>query len=577
MNAPFQPSPKNLETAELLLINPDFSKNELGADSMPENHLGLNRIAGYLAECDHTCQVLDTAGRKASQTGPEDLGDWLNANADRYRMIGFHANSWNINHILRTLNRARGVLKNKKLLFGGPLPNSEPKRMTELLMDQNVGDIGLVQGLGEKIIEEILTKNRLIGVDGLWAFEDGQFQEGHKVTLTSEEYERSPFLSLAHNTFYQNYFKPVLDRGNLGELGMDVVFSSQGLDVNRGCPFACTYCSVPQYEEKMIELSPKRVADELEFLAREAGFFMFTFTNSNILFLKPKWIREFCHELIGRGMHQYFNWTAYHHPSIAARLDVSDFNLMRKAGMDTVVFGVQSFEEKILKLFIRPPDTPTLTQNILYKARKAKQEVTIDYITGVPGEDLDVIEKAFRYFADNDIECRNYQLKLYPNTRLQTMKMDLSRHDLVPITGNLAPELEAYAVVPKDPNPRAAQLDAFIRESNARILKKRPVRLGQYIVQTPNQARELLEHEIPNNPDIPDRVKLAMSIAIRAMLGPKKQTQRIDGMDPADMMKTIVLAGADAPPMVLAMQGKLRREMGEEKFDQLKKSLGNQI
>ncbi len=571
MNIIFRPTPGDLDSADLLLINPDFSKNELGAASMPENHLGLNRIASHLAKNGYKCQIIDTTGRERSRTGPEELGDWLNKNADRYRMIGFHANSWNINHILRTLNRARGVLKKKKLLFGGPLPNSEPKRMTELLASQKIGDIGLVQGLGEKITAEILSKNRFRGIDGLWAFEDGKWQEGHKVTLTQEEYEHSPFLSLAHNTFYQNYFRPVLDRGELGELPMDLVFSSQGLDVNRGCPFNCTYCSVPQYEEKMIELSPKRVADELEFLAREAGFFMFTFTNSNILFLKPEWIREFCHELIGRGMHQYLNWTAYHHPSIAARCDVADFNLMRKAGMDTVVFGVQSFEDKILKLFMRPPNTPELTRILRDKTRQSRQELTIDYITGVPGEGLDAIEQAFRYFADNDIECRNYQLKLYPNTRLQQMKMDLGRHDLVPITGNLAPELEAYAVVPKGPNPRAAQLDAFIRESNARILKKRPVRLGQYIIQSAEQARGLLEQEIPNNPDIPDKVKLAMSIALRAMLNPKKNQPRMDGMDPAAMMKTIVLAGEDAPPMALAMQAKLRREMGEEKFEKLKK------
>jgi hypothetical protein len=42
------------------------------------------------------------------------------------------------------------------------------------------------------------------------------------------------------------------------------------------------------------------------------------------------------------------------------------------------------------------------------------------------------------------------------------------------------------------------------------------------------------------------------------------------------MMKTIVLAGSDSPPMVLAMQAKLRREMGSTKFDQLKKNLESQ-
>ena len=43
----FNPTPQNNGQTDLLLINPDFSKNELGVASAPENHLGLNRLAGY--------------------------------------------------------------------------------------------------------------------------------------------------------------------------------------------------------------------------------------------------------------------------------------------------------------------------------------------------------------------------------------------------------------------------------------------------------------------------------------------------------------------------------------------------
>ena len=118
--------------------------------------------------------------------------------------------------------------------------------------------------------------------------------------MANQEFEALPFLNLEHNTFYQNYYKPVIESGDLGEYEMGIIFASQGLDVNRGCPFSCTYCSVPQYEEQLISFSPKRVVDELEYLALEAGFFMFTFTNSNIMFYQPEWIREFCREIIGR-------------------------------------------------------------------------------------------------------------------------------------------------------------------------------------------------------------------------------------------------------------------------------------
>jgi len=566
----FIPFPKQNGPANLLLINPDFSKNELGMDSPPENHLGLNRIAGYLDKRGYTCSVIDTTGRKSGTTGPEELGNWLKNNAQQYSAIGFHSNSWNINHILRALDKSKEALKHKKLLFGGPLANSEPKKMLELLMQQGLKRIGVVQGLGEKITDEILQKEKLTDVDGLWAYDEGHQKDGEKVALSQEEYEATPFLDLKYNTFYQQYYRPALEAQDLGKYGMEIIFASQGLDVNRGCPFNCTYCSVPQYERKLITYSPRRVVDELEHLAKEAGFFMFTFTNSNIMFYDENWIIEFCREIIGRGMNDYLNWTAYHHPITLANLPVSIYHLMRKAGPDTIVFGVQSFEEKILKTFLRPFNTPELTKTIREKTRESGQELTIDYITGVPGEDLDVIEEAFKYFAENDIECRNYQLKFYPNTKLPTMNLDLSQHDLIPITGSLAPELNAYAVVSKVPSKRSAELDGFIRKSNARILRNRPVRLGKYVITSPEEAKDLYEKEIPNNSNIPEKVKVAMKLSLKEMLAPKKREETLKDLNPMEMMKKVIMSGDDAPPMVQAMKEKLRNELGEEKFQELR-------
>lgn len=566
----FSPTPEHFGPVDLLLINPDFSKNELGVASAPENHLGLNRIAGYLDQKGYRCSVIDTTGRKSTNSGPEELGDWLNENAEQYKVIGFHTNSWNINHILRSLDKARSSLKGKKLLFGGPLPNSEPKKMLELLIEKGLERVGVVQGLGEKITGEILEKENLREVEGLWTYENGEQKEGTKIALTNQEYAETPFLDLKYNTFYQHYYKPVLEAKDLGNYSMELIFSSQGLDVNRGCPFSCSYCSVPQYERRLIMYTPKRVVDELEYLAKEAGFFMFTFTNSNIMFYDEAWITEFCQEVIGRGMGDYLNWTAYHHPITMAKLSDKAYHLMRKAGSSTIVFGVQSFEKEVLKKFIRPLNTPELTKEIREKCTKAGMELTVDYITGVPGESLDIIEEAFDYFIQNDIECRNYQLKFYPNTKLPTMNLDLTHHDLVPITGDLAPELSAYAVVSKLPNPRAAELDGRIRKANAELIKKRPVRMGKYVIETPEQAQHLYEKEIPTNPNIPEKVKTAMRLSLKEMLNPKQREEKLEDLNPMEMMKKLVLSGDEAPPMMKAMKEKLRNELGEEKFQALR-------
>lgn len=566
----FIPIPKHDDKVDLLLINPDFSKNELGVYSAPENHLGLNRIAGYLDQKGYRCSVIDTTGRKSSTSGPEELGKWLKENGDQYEVIGFHTNSWNINHILRSIEQAGDALRTKRLIFGGPLANSEPKKMLEMLIEKGLRRIGVVEGLGEKITCEVLKSKKLTEVEGLWAYENGEQKDGQKVAMTNEEYNATPFLDLKYNTFYQQYYRPVMEQQDLGNYSMELIFSSQGLDVNRGCPFNCTYCSVPQYERRLIMYTPKRVVDELEYLAKEAGFFMFTFTNSNIMFYDEAWITEFCQEIIGRGMSDYLNWTAYHHPITLANLSDKAYSLMKKAGSSTIVFGVQSFEKEVLKKFLRPLNTPELTKKIREKCTKTGMELTVDYITGVPGEDLDIIDEAFNYFKENDIECRNYQLKFYPNTKLPTMNLDLTHHDLVPITGDLAPELSAYAVVSKTPNPRSAELDGLIRKANAELIKRRPVRLGKYILDTPGYAKELYEKEIPNNPNIPEKVKVAMHLSLKEMLSPKEREEKLEELDPMEMMKKLILSGDEAPPMMKAMKEKLRNELGEEKFQALR-------
>ncbi|MBU0727761.1 hypothetical protein KKA95_03690, partial [Patescibacteria group bacterium] len=135
----------------------------------------------------------------------------------------------------------------------------------------------------------------------------------------------------------------------------------------------------------------------------------------------------------------------------------------------------------------------------------------------------------------------------------------------------LAPELNAYAVVGKHPNPKSAELDAMIRESNAEIIKNRPPRLGKYIVDSLSVARELYEKEIPDNPNIPDKVKRAMRVALHEMINPKTREQNLEGLDPMTMMKKVIIAGNDAPPMLKAMQEKMRNELGEAKFQALRK------
>jgi radical SAM superfamily enzyme YgiQ (UPF0313 family) len=571
MNSHFTTIPTDTPTTDILLIYADFAKNSLGTASYPENHLGLNRLASYLDQQGHAVKILNTTGRTASAQGPEDLAAYLNARAQEFPILGFHANSWNISHIIRILKSILKQYSNKPLLFGGPLPTAEPEKTMRFIKELGYHNIGLVQGYGEFALEKIMRSPwNITAINGVWAYQNGRESKGSLQRFTSEEIKKIPLLNPRFNTFYQLYYKPFLEGQPNKDLPIDTLYAAQGLDVNHGCPFNCSYCSVHIFGHAISEYTPQRVCDELQSLAKQTGFFMFTFTNSNLLFLRKQWLVDFCNEIIHRKMHHYLSWSAYHHPNTINLLSTTELRLMKKAGCDQIVIGIQSVDPKILELFNRPKATYKIFKEIRAKAAEADLELVIDYIRGVPGENLDIVEEFYDYCVANKIELREFLLKIYPNTAIQQKNIDFSGYELVPITGNMAPELDSYAVIPKKDDPRNIVLTQKINASNREILRERKIRIGLHYLTTESQAKELKDKIIPRDQHIPDKVKTAIIKMIDKMLSPPSTTTPSVNLSAREMIKKLIMADEKAPPVVKKMQERLRLELGEEKFQLLR-------
>jgi radical SAM superfamily enzyme YgiQ (UPF0313 family) len=568
----FRCVPEESKKADILLIYPDFAKNSLGTASYPENHLGLNRLATYLDQKGYAVKVLNTTGRAAGTKGPEDLATFLLEHSGDFPILGFHANSWNISHIVRILELIKSAYVRKPILFGGPLPTAEPEKIIRLGKDLGYENIGLVQGYGEFALEKIMRNPlNLAGIKEVWSSQKGRESKGTLQRFTPEETGKIPPLNPRYNTFFQLYYRPFLDGSAKEEMPVDAIYTAQGLDVNHGCPFNCSYCSVHIYGNTVSEYTPQRVCDELESLAKETGFFMFTFTNSNLLFLRRQWAVDFCEEIIKRNMHHYLSWSGYHHPNTINLLSTEDLKLMKKAGCDQIVVGIQSVDPKVLDLFNRPKSTYKIFKEIREKTASAGLELVIDYIRGVPGENLDIVEEFYDYCITNRIELREFLLKIYPNTDIKKKDIDFNGYELIPITGNLAPELDSYAVIPKKDDPRNAVLTQKINASNREILRNRKIRLGLHYLSGEAQAKELKDNIIPKDPHIPEKVKTAMIRMLEKMLAPQKTQNPFVNLSPQEMMKNLILADENAPPIVKKMQERLRAELGEEKFRYLRK------
>lgn len=577
--------------ADILLVNVDFARNLLGGETETSNHLGLWRLGSYLEARGIPVAILNTAGSEFGKDGAEQLAAWLRENHTRFRSLGFHLLSWNVSLVTEILRELETELKIKPIFFGGPLATAAPREVLEHFGNLGFTKLGLVAGYGEFVLERALRNlEHFEHAEGLWSRVGKNFwgfTTKSKITvgkiqrLTNTELDALPFLNPELNSFFKLKYEPVLTRGNLGAENQTEIFSAQGLDVNQGCAFACSYCSTPAFGQFVATYSPHRVVDEIQRLAEQTGCFHFTFTNSNVLFYTREWLGEFCKEILRRGMENYLNWNGYHHPNTLDLLSSEDFALMKRAGCEHVVVGVQTIEPKIAELFNRPLDMCTKIESIQRKVKTAGQSLVIDYITGVPGEDWDAIGEFFAWCEREGVECREFALKLYPGTKLmekfpnpkivnpKSKIKNSFEFELVPILSNLAPALDSYALIAKNPNPRAGAISARLRESNARILKTRPLRIGAWQIKSPEQTRELIEKEIPNNSKIPERVKCALTILLTDILAGAQKKSHSNFAETA--LRNLILAPDDGPPIRIKMRERLKTELGAEKFEALRK------
>ena len=105
-----------------------------------------------------------------------------------------------------------------------------------------------------------------------------------------------------------------------------------------GCPFRCTYCSVPQIDPNFRARPLEHSLAELEFLAR-IGVEHVAFYDDALLFRPEQMLAPFLREVIRRGLRVHFQTPN----AINARFVMRDLaNLMVAAGFQNIYLGFES-------------------------------------------------------------------------------------------------------------------------------------------------------------------------------------------------------------------------------------------
>jgi radical SAM superfamily enzyme YgiQ (UPF0313 family) len=160
---------------------------------------------------------------------------------------------------------------------------------------------------------------------------------------------------------------------------------------SRGCPYSCIFCSGHRmFGPKIRFRSPGLVVDEIEKLQRDFELAKINIVDDTFT-VNHHHARAVCEEMLRRNLK--IPW------SVFTRVDSINEDLaqlMKRAGCEWMLFGVESADEEILKT-IRKGITPDKVRRGVKIAAEAGIGVFNSFIFGLPGESRDTALKSMAF------------------------------------------------------------------------------------------------------------------------------------------------------------------------------------
>jgi len=342
--------------------------------------LGLINIATALKDEPHQVVIIDLVlairqGRlqMGRSIYSECVSIILNQDPD---IVGFSAQCTTYPAVIQIAKKLKVNKPGLKIVIGG----HNASFVDRLTLENYPFIDSIVRGEGEITFKELTAcyaKGKLpTGISGVtWRY-DSQIIKNQERELIKDLNE----LSLPDYSYL-----PTLDKYRDGcQLSRSIAI----LEVGRGCPHNCIYCSESiLWRRRTRTLSPERLILEMKNLANnyKAECFLMAYDQFTA---NRNFVESFCYQLIESGLNQ-LPWYCI------SRLDSVDkeiLNLMRRAGCESMCYGIDSGSKKTLA-FIRKK----IDHQILYKRVVETSEEglvpTLSFVAGFPVEDKEDIDQ----------------------------------------------------------------------------------------------------------------------------------------------------------------------------------------
>ncbi len=360
--------------------------NDIGYTVQRRPQLGLQYLCAVLEKRGVSTNIFDQT------VVPFDL-DWLVERLKEYDVAGFYCSDPHEDKVKMWCKRIKERL-DIPLLVGGPSTLTNPTFL------EHGCDI-VVHGEGEITIQEIVDyyngKKSIGDIKGVSYKKDGTITTSSPQELI-EDLDSIPFpdRSKIDINAYHDYFL----------FGMKKPYVT--IIASRGCAYKCQFCtSYKIWGCKYRRRSVDNVISEIDDAVKKYNAKYVAFQD-DIFGMTNEWVEEFCNKLMKKPYK--IKWMAILHP-FNFRTDTERIlRLMKRAGCDTLSFGLQAAHPEILKNISRHPGEPEALKRMLKIANRLGFLTAVAYIFGLPGDTKETVQTTIDYSLDCGSTVANYYI-----------------------------------------------------------------------------------------------------------------------------------------------------------------------
>jgi radical SAM superfamily enzyme YgiQ (UPF0313 family)/SAM-dependent methyltransferase len=359
----------------ILLVNPNYHSESFGRyERVPA---GLGFIARAVELNGFKCGVLDL-----NFSGIKDAFDIIGRSRPEY--LGVSMMSCCVEGTYGFLEKIKSAFPSIKVMIGGPHVIAAGK---DLFAECSAVDIACA-GEGEEMIVELLRGGPLEKIKGILYRRAGEVVENAK-----REFSKS----IDHLAF------PVYNGFRLEKYSKCMPLAS-----SRGCPYKCSFCGASRFlGTAWRKRSAEGMFEEFKYW-HDKGYREFVFEDS-LFSADRKRITDFCDLVVRSGRAARFSAEGVR----ADHLNREVLERMKRAGFESVTFGVESAADHVLKAFNKGETIERIEETVSI-ADELGFAIGLFFILGGPGETVADARKSFEFARRFENVADAYFFKLTP-------------------------------------------------------------------------------------------------------------------------------------------------------------------